>query len=69
MPTIQEIMRTANDAGASDVHITVGIPPKMRVNGNLVTMEYPKMLPQDTLTVAYSIMNDAQRERFEERGG
>lgn len=68
MPTIQEIMRTANDAGASDVHITVGIPPKMRVNGNLVTMEYPKMLPQDTLTVAYSIMNDAQRERFEERG-
>lgn len=68
MPTIQEIMRTANDAGASDVHITVGIPPKMRVNGNLVTMEYPRMMPQDTLTVAYSIMNDVQRERFEERG-
>lgn len=36
MPTIQEIMQTANRAGASDVHITVGIPPKMRVNGNQI---------------------------------
>ena len=68
MPTIQEIMQTANDAGASDVHITVGIPPKMRVNGNLIAMDYPKMMPQDTLSVAYSIMNDVQRERFDERG-
>ena len=68
MPTIQEIMQTANKAGASDVHITVGIPPKMRVNGNLITMDYPRMAPQDTLEVAYSIMNDVQKERFEERG-
>lgn len=67
MPTIQEIMQTANKAGASDVHITVGIPPKMRVNGNLITMDYPRMAPQDTLEVAYSIMNDVQKERFEER--
>lgn len=62
MPTIIEIMHTACDAGASDVHITVGIPPKMRVNGNLITMDYPKMSPQDTLAIAYSIMNDVQRE-------
>ncbi len=68
MPTIEEIMRTACEAGASDVHITVGIPPKMRVNGKLITMNYPRMLPADTLAVAYSIMNDVQRERFEERG-
>ena len=68
MPTIQEIMQTANDAGASDVHITVGIPPKMRVNGNLIAMDYPKMMPQDTLSVAYSSTNDVQRERFDERG-
>lgn len=41
-------MKVATDAGASDVHITVGIPPKMRVNGNLITMDYPRMLPDDT---------------------
>ena len=42
MPTIEEILRAAKEAGASDVHLTVGIPPKMRVNGNLITMDYPK---------------------------
>ena len=68
MPSIEEIMRTAHKAGASDVHITVGIPPKMRVNGNLITMEYPKLMPADTVEIAYAIMNDVQRERFDERG-
>lgn len=69
MPTINDIMKKAKDAGASDVHITVGIPPKMRVNGNLITMEeYPRMLPADTLEVLLSIMSETQREKFEERG-
>ena len=49
MPTIEEILREAKEAGASDVHLTVGIPPKMRVNGDLITMNYSKMLPADTL--------------------
>lgn len=68
MPTIYEIMQTAKDAGASDVHITVGIPPKMRVNGNLITMDYSKMMPADTLEVLLEIMSEVQRNRFEERG-
>ena len=51
MPTIEEILIAAKEAGASDVHLTVGIPPKMRVNGNLITMNYPRMLPADTLDV------------------
>lgn len=68
MPTIEEIMRTAKEAGASDVHITVGIPPKMRVNGNLIAMNYSKMMPADTLEVLLEIMTETQRERFEERG-
>ncbi|MCI8773321.1 MAG: type IV pilus twitching motility protein PilT [Lachnospiraceae bacterium] len=68
MPTIEEIMRTAKEAGASDVHITVGIPPKMRVNGNLIAMNYSKMMPADTLEVLLEIMTETQRERFEDRG-
>lgn len=67
MPTIEEILRAAKEAGASDVHLTVGIPPKMRVNGNLITMDYPRMLPADTLEVLVNIMTEVQRERFEER--
>lgn len=68
MPMIEEIMRTAKEAGASDVHITVGIPPKMRVNGNLVTMNYSRMMPADTLSVLLEIMTESQREKFEDRG-
>ena len=58
MPTIEEILRAAKEAGASDVHLTVGIPPKMRVNGNLITMDYPRMLPADTLEVLVNIMTE-----------
>lgn len=68
MPVIEEILREAEEAGASDVHLTVGIPPRMRVNGNLVTMNYPKMLSTDTLDILLKIMSDAQRERFEGKG-
>lgn len=68
MPTIEELLIVAKDAGASDVHITVGVPPKMRVNGHLLTMNYPKMLPNDTARCLVEIMNEKQRQSFEERG-
>ena len=43
-PTIKEILLYAKNEGASDVHVTVGIPPKMRVNGELVSMPFERML-------------------------
>ena len=67
MVTVEELLRTAKEAGASDVHITVGIPPKMRVNGKLIAMNYPRMAPADTLQAVLEIMNETQREKFEER--
>ena len=66
--TIKDILAKAKEAGASDVHITVGIPPKMRVNGALITMEGDKLTPADTLEIAAQIMNDKQQQRFEENG-
>lgn len=69
MSEIDEILRDALNAGASDVHITVGIPPKMRVNGELVTMDkYPRIMPKDTEEIRDQIMNEEQRKAFEERG-
>ncbi len=68
MSRLEPIMREAKEAGASDVHFTVGVPPKMRVNGSLITMNYPKMLPPDTLEILLEIMNEDQRAKFEERG-
>ena len=68
MATIEEMLRTAKEAGASDVHITVGVPPKMRVNGHLITMDYPRLLPDDTKALLDEIMSEQQRARFEKVG-
>lgn len=66
--TVEEILARAKEAGASDVHITVGIPPKMRVNGDLLTMEGDRLMPADTLEIAAQVMNEKQQQRFEENG-
>ena len=66
--TVEEILARAKEAGASDVHITVGIPPKMRVNGDLLTMEGDRLMPADTLERAAQVMNEKQQQRFEENG-
>lgn len=69
MLNIREILEEAKTAGASDVHLTVGIPPKMRVNGKLITMEHHgKLLPADTLEVVLDVMSESQKAKFEERG-
>ena len=68
MPSIEEMLRVAKDAGASDLHVTVGVPPKMRVNGHLITMDFPRMMPADTEALLGEIMNERQREKYEEKG-
>ncbi len=65
---IEEILRKAKMEGASDVHITVGIPPKIRVNGSLISMDYERCLPQDTEDIAFQMMTERQKAEFESRG-
>lgn len=66
--TIEQIMACAKEAGASDVHITVGLAPKMRVNGKLAVMPFPMLLPPDTRRICESMMNEKQKQCFEEKG-
>ncbi len=52
--------------GASDLHITVGNPAKLRVDGELVNSKIKQVLaPKDTLSLAYSILTENQKKRFE----
>jgi twitching motility protein PilT len=52
--------------GASDLHITAGERPKLRVDGAIVPASADVVLaPKDTLTIAYSILTEAQKKRFE----
>ena len=52
--------------GASDLHLTVGDRPKLRVDGDLANAQSKHVLnPKDTLQLAYSILTEAQKKRFE----
>ncbi len=68
MVTMKELLVMANEKGASDVHITVGVPPKCRVNGELMNIGAPELTPEDTVKMVMSLMNDHQRAVLEEKG-
>ena len=68
MPTLEEILSIAYNAGASDIHITVGLPPIMRLNGHLMKLDYPVLTANDTLELCVNMLKPKQREKFEERG-
>ena len=66
---INDVLLVAQQAKASDIHLTVQLPPMMRVNGHLVRMEqFPILTPDDTLEVLLSITTDHQREIFNSKG-
>ena len=68
MVTIEELLQIGKENGASDVHITVGIPPKMRINGELVNMDFPRLLPADTNEIVRSMMGEKQLEQLMKYG-
>ena len=68
MITIDELLKIGKENGASDVHITVGIPPKMRVNGELVDMNYPKLMPEDTDAIISPMLSERQKEILKRDG-
>lgn len=66
--SIEDILCEAGRAGASDVHLVAGMPPKMRVGGALTEMGFSRVTSADTLDILLGIMPQALRDRFEERG-
>jgi twitching motility protein PilT len=50
----------------SDLHVTTNSPPQIRVHGHLVPLDLPQMTPAETKQLAYSVMTDSQKHRFEE---
>jgi twitching motility protein PilT len=51
--------------GASDLHVTVGLPPMVRVDGEVRPLDYPKLTPQMTREMIYDILTSTQRQRLE----
>lgn len=66
--TINDILYIANQQKASDVHITVGVPPMIRVNSQLISIGDEKLIPSETEEMANEIMNDIQKEELRLNG-
>ncbi len=66
MATLYDLLKQMIDSGASDLHITTGTPPRLRVDGKLVVTDHSPLTPGDTKALCYSVLTDAQKHRFEE---
>jgi twitching motility protein PilT len=60
------LLKAMTEKGGSDLHITVGSPPRIRIDGDLVKLQTEALTPVDTKQLCYSVMNDQQKLRFEE---
>jgi twitching motility protein PilT len=66
---MSELLHLAVDEGASDLHLTVGSPPLLRINGGLQPLETPSLKPEDTERLMKSITSPEQQQKLREDGG
>lgn len=66
--SLSELLKRMSDMGASDLHLTTNTPPQVRVDGHLRPLtEFPPLTAADTKQLAYSVLTDTQKHRFEEQ--
>lgn len=66
MANLHELLKIMMDRKASDLHVTTASPPQVRVDGELVPLDFPPLTPVETKQMCYSILTDAQKHKFEE---
>jgi twitching motility protein PilT len=64
--TLSDLLKRMLEMHGSDLHLTTNSPPQVRVHGVLQPLDMPPMMPSETKALAYSVMTDAQKHRFEE---
>jgi twitching motility protein PilT len=63
---LHQLLKAMIEKAASDLHITTGSPPQLRIDGALVPLKTAPMTPAETKQLCYSILTDAQKSQFEE---
>lgn len=66
MPNLHQLLKAMIEKGASDLHITTGSPPQLRIDGKLNPLKSPPLTAPETKQLCYSILTDSQKHRFEE---
>jgi twitching motility protein PilT len=62
---VQDILIQAQEKGASDVHLNIGIPPIIRLNGKLTKTQFPILSADDVHEMIYTLISDEQKKDFE----
>ncbi|PID28707.1 MAG: twitching motility protein PilT [Candidatus Cloacimonadota bacterium] len=65
--TIQELLKFTSDAGASDLHISAGSFPMVRVHGQMKRLNLPKLSEEEVKELIFGVMNDSQKTMFLEK--
>src|SRR5262245_47574097 len=64
---IDDLLRTAVEKKASDLHLKVGNSPYVRIDGQLTPLsEFARITPEDMLNMAFSMMSNRQKQKFKE---
>lgn len=63
---IEELLELVFEKGASDLHISSGLSPVIRIDGNLIRVEQPPLTPEDVQQMIFSILNNDQRRFLEQ---
>lgn len=62
---MRELLEEMVAKGASDLHLTAGLSPQYRIDGSIVSTQFPVLTGDETLRLAYSVLNEEQKKRFE----
>jgi twitching motility protein PilT len=67
MATIDELFKLMVDQGASDLHISSGAPPYLRIHGNMIPLNYRELSNQDVQGLLFEILSEKQKKAFVEK--
>ncbi|HEY4016660.1 MAG TPA: type IV pilus twitching motility protein PilT [Polyangiaceae bacterium] len=62
---LHQLLKTMIEKGASDMHITTGTPPLLRIDGSIVPLKVPPLGPIETKQLCFSVLTEEQRAHFE----
>ncbi|HLV67038.1 MAG TPA: type IV pili twitching motility protein PilT, partial [Polyangiaceae bacterium] len=62
---LHQLLRAMIEKGASDMHITSGSPPLLRIDGSIIPLKLPPLSPMETKQLCYSVLTEEQKVQFE----
>jgi twitching motility protein PilT len=66
MANLHQLLKAMIEKGASDLHVTTGSPPQLRIDGKMIPLKTAPLTAPETKQLCYSILTDAQKHKFEE---